>query len=1005
MIDMRTIRAVIWALFALCLRIAAQQPNLSSEKTPGATPAADQILSSYEGQNVSSVQIAGHPELSSSQYSSLMTQQAGQPFSKAKVDQTAAALNATGKFDNVRVVAEPEANGVQVLFILEPAVYFGLFEFPGSGNFSYSQLLQIANYPVQTPFNAADVEQDRQHLITFFEQEGYFQAAVQPEIQTDSVHAIANVIFHVTLGRKAKFGNVDLQGAPPNDDPLLRHKLTTLLARFRGAQIRPGKTYHRSVVVKATGYLTTILQKQGRLGAQVKLAGAEYIAATNRADIHFTIVPGDVTQVKIAGAHLFSWTRKSLLPIYQGIGVDEESVQEGQQALLSYFQAKGFFDVKVESQFQKSQNSDTVVYRISKEKKRKVTAISLTGNTHLPSSQLTPALAVEKKHLFSPGKFSDQLVRTSVNRLKAIYQSEGFSDVQVVPAVTSRTNDIRVSFRVVEGPRDIVNSLTIEGADTLPEAQFAPVGLKVIAGQPYSQAHVEADRATIVSHYLKAGYLNSSFRETAAELSKNDPHRINVVYHIYEGPKVMTGDLLTLGRVHTRQRLIDRDISSITPGQPLTETELLTSGSKLYDHTGVFDWAEVDPKRDIITQTREDVLVKTHEAKRNSFTYGFGFEVINRGGSIPSGTIALPNLPPIGLPSNFTTSQSTFYGPRGTVQYTRNNMRGKGESLSFTGFAGRLDQRFAAYYIDPNFRWSPWRSTASFSSERNEENPIFSAQVEQGSLQFQRPIDKPKNNIFFARYIYSQTDLTRVLIPALVPTEDLHVRLSTFAANLTRDTRDNALDEHKGVLDSIELDFNSTKLGSSVDFAKLTLQAAYYKEKIHHIVWAESLRIGVARPFENSFVPLSEAYFSGGGNSLRGFPLDGAGPQRPVEICSVGQTSGCPYILVPTGGNELFIFNFEARIPLPFKKGLGMVPFYDGGNVYPTAGTYHFASLYSNTIGLGLRYSTPVGPVRVDIGRNLNPGKGINAIPGNPGATPVNAINATQYFISIGQAF
>ena len=179
MIDMRTIRAVIWALFALCLRIAAQQPNLSSEKTPGATPAADQILSSYEGQNVSSVQIAGHPELSSSQYSSLMTQQAGQPFSKAKVDQTAAALKATGKFDNVRVVAEPEANGVQVLFILEPAVYFGLFEFPGSGNFSYSQLLQIANYPVQTPFNAADVEQDRQHLITFFEQEGRDFIALQ----------------------------------------------------------------------------------------------------------------------------------------------------------------------------------------------------------------------------------------------------------------------------------------------------------------------------------------------------------------------------------------------------------------------------------------------------------------------------------------------------------------------------------------------------------------------------------------------------------------------------------------------------------------------------------------------------------------------------------------------------------------------------------------------------------------------------------------------------------
>ncbi len=189
---------------------------------------------------------------------------------------------------------------------------------------------------------------------------------------------------------------------------------------------------------------------------------------------------------------------------------------------------------------------------------------------------------------------------------------------------------------------------------------------------------VQADRASIVAHYLQAGYLTSSFRETAAVVSKNDPHHINVVYHIDEGPQVYTQDVLTLGRVRTQQRLIDRDVASIVPNQPLTETQLLTAESQLYNHTGVFDWAEVDPRRQITTQTKEDVLVKVHEAKRNQITYGFGFEVINRGGSIPSGTVALPNLPPVGLPSNFTASQTTYYGPRGTFQYTRNNVRGKG---------------------------------------------------------------------------------------------------------------------------------------------------------------------------------------------------------------------------------------------------------------------------------------------------------------------------------------
>jgi outer membrane protein insertion porin family len=322
---------------------------------------------------------------------------------------------------------------------------------------------------------------------------------------------------------------------------------------------------------------------------------------------------------------------------------------------------------------------------------------------------------------------------------------------------------------------------------------------------------------------------------------------------------------------------------------------------------------------------------------------------------------------------------------------------GKGDSISFTGFAGRLDQRAAAYYIVPNFRWSNWKATSSFSAERNEENPIYSAQEELASTQLQRSIDRSQKDTLFLRYSFSQINLTRLEIPGLVPAADQDVRLSTLAANITRDTRDSPLEEHKGVLDSIELDFNNTKLGSSVDFAKLTAQAAWYKQAFHNIVWAESVRIGLAQPYSNSRVPLSEEFFTGGGNSLRGFPLDGAGPQRSVCIgkgsstsCTCTGTNTDCLIRVPSGGNELLILNAEARIPVPFKKGLSVVGFYDGGNVFPNVGFHDFTSLYSNNIGFGFRYATPVGPVRFDLGRNLN---------------PITGINATQYFISIGQAF
>jgi outer membrane translocation and assembly module TamA len=101
----------------------------------------------------------------------------------------------------------------------------------------------------------------------------------------------------------------------------------------------------------------------------------------------------------------------------------------------------------------------------------------------------------------------------------------------------------------------------------------------------------------------------------------------------------------------------------------------------------------------------------------------------------------------------------------------------------------------------------------------------------------------------------------------------------------------------------------------------------------------------------------------------------------------VGQTGGCPLISVPEGGNQLLIVNSEFRIPVPLKQGLGVVPFYDGGNVFRTIG---FHGQYTNTVGLGFRYATPVGPVRIDFGYNLN---------APPGVKPF------QYFITIGQAF
>ncbi len=986
LISNRPIRLAIVAVLASVASFAAAQQTKAAQEAPKTAPQVQRTLPTYEGQRVTSVELAGHPDLNVASLMPLVSLRPGEKYSQAKIDASIAALQKTGQFKAVELEVRPEANGVRVLFVLQPAVYFGMYRFPGAEkHFTYSRLLQVANYPPRGAYTPVDVEDAADSVHKFLQRSGYFQSKVNTEVQTDKVHGIANVIFHIDLGKRAEFGNVDIAGTSPQESKELADKLHSLMARLRVSAIRPGKTYKHKTILNATQYLENTLMKQKHLGAKVKLEGAEYDPETNRADVHFNVDPGPIVNVDVKGAHVWSWTKHKLLPVYAQIGLDPELIQEGRQNLISYFQSKGFFDVSVTTNVTQHPTGENIVYQVTKGPRHKVAGVKIAGNRTIDEDQLVGHIAVKKANWFwfSHGDYSEKLVRTSVGNLKKVYEAEGFSSVQVTPKVTNQGGNIVVTFVVNEGPRDIVDALDVTG-NTVPVSQLAPRGLKLRPGQPYSQKRADDDRNEITANYLRLGFLNASLRETTAQVG-NDKHHLRISYAITEGPQVFTSQLVTLGRRVTKQSLISKSVS-IPKGKPLREDDMLLSENRLYT-LGIFDWAEIDPRRQITTQHNEDVVVKVHEAKRNVMTYGVGFEVINRGGSVPSGTVAVPGIPPVGLPSNFQTSEKTFWGPRGTFEYTRKNLRGLAESMTFATFAGRLDQRGTISYLDPFFFGSAWRGNLSISGEHDAQNPIFSSVQGEAGFQVDRNVSGDKTQTVFLRYNLRETKLTNLLIPQLVPPSDMHVRLSTISGTYTRDTRDNALDAHKGMYETLEIDLNPAFLGSNVSFARLLGQVANYKNIGAGIIFANSVRLGLEQPFSGSHVPLSETFFSGGGSTLRGFPLNGAGPQRTITACG---TTGCFPITVPVGGNELFIVNSELRVPLPIKKGLGVVAFYDGGNVFPRIGFHDFTSNYTNSVGIGLRYATPVGPIRFDIGHNLN------ALPG---------IKSTQYFVTIGQAF
>jgi outer membrane protein assembly factor BamA len=996
-------------LFALALSLSALSqttPTQSPGETPRTAPQVREVLPTYEGQTVSSVELAGRPDLNIAALQPLLAQKAGQPFSEEKISESIRALKATGKFNNVQLQVRPEATGVRVLFVLQPALYFGVYEFPGATQrFSYSRLLQVTNYPPRGEYSHIDVENAQNDLESFYRRNGYFLATVEPRLKLDPQHGIVNVIFYTGLNKRAKFGNVEIEGPTPQETERLKSALRTFWAWLRRSDIREGKTYNLKVIQNATQYLQNTLAKQEKLAAVVRLIGANYNPASNRADIKFHVETGPSIRIKVVGARpcttiqhltfLCNQEKKKLLPVYAQAGVDPELIQEGRQNLVAFFQSEGYFDAQVTSRVQQQPGSETILYQVSKGPRHKVDSVTVKGNKSYSEKALLSHVTVKKGSWFSHGTFSTKAVNASAKNLENLYKANGFSDVSVTPQVTNRNGNLVINFQVNEGRRDVVQALNLKGNNTVPESVLAPKGLKLGAGKPYSQTLADIDRNQILAEYLRLGYLTATVRETATRPSKNS-HQLDVTYDVLEGPKVQVATIVTEGRDVTKQKLIDLETKQLKAGEPLKENDLLSAESQLYQ-PGVFDWAEIDPRREITTQDQEDVLIKVHEAKRNEMTYGFGFQVINRGGSVPSGTVALPNLPPVGLPSSFKTSQKTFWGPEGTFEYTRNNLRGKAESLTFSAFGGRLDQRLGVTYTDPFFNWSSWTSSINLLGEHNSENPIFTSRQGQAGWQFQKPLDDMKTQNLTLRYNFSETGLTHLLIPALVPTQDLHVRLSTFSASYTRDTRDDPLNAHKGIYESFEVDMNPGIL-SSVDFGRLLAQSAYYKQfpKLDNIVFANSVRLGAEQAMAGSHIPLSEEFFSGGGSTLRGFSLNGAGPQRKIPACGTpGDPSTCAFIQVPVGGNQLVILNSELRTPLPWDlpvvhNNLEVVPFYDGGNVYRTVGFHNFWGNYTNTVGLGLRYVTPVGPIRIDYGELLN------APPGIP---------HHQIFVTLGQAF
>lgn len=964
--------------------------NLTAQQSFPAAEAA------YQGETVTAIDLVANPHLDVEPFRALLLQKPGQPYSQDKVQASVAALGKAGKFGAVRTIVTPEPAGLRLTLVMEPAYYLGMVEFPEAARyFSYIRLLQVVNFPSQDPYDKYLLPGAVSALTKFLQENGYFQAQVHAEPLVDDINQLVNVTFRASLGKRARIGNVEIQGPNTAEAARLMHSVRSLRARFSAGLLKPGKVYTASRISEATTLIKRSLSAQHYLASKIRQQPPRYDPETNRVDLTFDIDSGPLVIVRTTGSRLTllpflsGREQKKLIPIYSEGAIDQDLVNEGQQNLIDYFQKKGYFDVKVNPTFDRWPDRIALTYQIDKGRKHRVAKILFQGNHEISARYLLAHIPVKKAHILTHGNYSEKLLQTSVKNIQALYRNIGYEDVKVTSQAVDHEPKVDVTFNIIEGPRTLVGNVAITGNKSIPSQQLTGTsGLRLRPGAPFSPGKLSSDRNQIAAAYLDRGYLNSEVKAAVSRHPDNS-HQVDVAYEITENQLVRTRAVLFMGEKHTRMSLLSKT-TNLKPETPLSQEQLLQSETRLYN-LNIFDWASVGPKQPITDQTDADTVVKVHEAKRTDIIYGIGFEVSHRGGNVPSGTVAVPGLPPINVGNRqVAPSQATYASPRGSIEITRRNMRGQAETASFSLLASRLDQRVLGTYAHPNFRGTQWNGLTSLSFERTTENPLFAAKLADGAFQLERILHKKTDTRLQFRYDFNHTTLSELLVPELVLPQDRNVKLSTVSSALIRDTRDKPLDAHHGSYTTLNLGITPTAFGSSANFARLFWQYAFYKP-VHGMVFANSVRLGLDKAFLGSFVPTSQLFFAGGGTTLRGFPIDQAGPQRIVPFCNVlTGGSGCVNVTVPLGGRQLFVLNSELRFPLKIISALGGVVFYDGGNVYSAINFNQFVNNYTHTIGIGLRYATPIGPVRLDFGHRLN------AIPG---------MSENQYFITLGQAF
>lgn len=623
--------------------------------------------------------------------------------------------------------------------------------------------------------------------------------------------------------------------------------------------------------------------------------------------------------------------------IYNPGGVDKSLA-----ALRKAYAEEGYYAAQISPKLVvNDDNEATLTFDIQEGEKVLIGKIRFEGNRVLSDSQLKKVMQTKERWFLSwltgRGTYKEEVLQTDLEILADQYYDLGYVQVKVKKPITTIAADgktMEVFIEIEEGEEFRVGEVDFQG-DLLKSKEETAALTKLRTGDVFSRKQLRADVFTLNDLYADQGYAYVN----VSPLTHIEPERkiVNLVFDIEQGIQVHIDRINIRGNNKTRDKVIRREMKLIE-GDLYSASKLKESRRKV-NNLGFFDEVNVTTEKGS-EEAKMDLNVEVKERPTGTFSLGFGYSSVDK-----------------------------FIG-QGSV--TQENFLGRGLKLNLSGAFGSSSTSYQVGVTDPYFL--DRNLTLGFDLYKTKRDwSEFSKQATGGDLKLGFPVSDNMRALFLYKYedkkIYDVDPNASFVIRQQEGTSTL----SSLTSTLRRDTTDFRLDPTTGTVSEFSLEYAG--LGGTEKFIRYDLDHRIFYPFKWGTVFSARGHLGYVQEVGGEEIPIDERYFLGGLNSLRGFEPRRVGPRLRRTVEAVNPATGLPEGTVEEfdyfGGNKAAYFNAEYLFPIFKDLGLKGVLFYDLGNAWSEDEDY-MTDLRSS-VGGGIRWFSPMGPLRLEWGYNLDP--------------------------------